>query len=125
MYEDLLKPEYGNLADYKDSKKSFTKSIMSTVVRLFFAGAILGGILVVVSAANDIFAGRPIDTGMFIAYAAYLGTPTATAIAFYAWKSKAENLLKIKNSNEIMLERSKNCLDTELIQILANMNGGN
>lgn len=74
---------------------------MSIVVFLYFMGAVLGTILVILSAIIDVKYQAQIDTQMFIAYAAYVGGPTATAIGFYAWKSKAENLLKIQLSNEI------------------------
>ena len=77
---------------------TFSKSIMSTIVFLYLAGALLGSVLVIVSAFVDIRLQVPIDTSMFMAYAAYLGGPTATAIGFYAWKSKAENVLKIGQS---------------------------
>ena len=29
----------------------------------------------------------------------YIGAPTATVIIFYAWKAKAENVIKIKKNN--------------------------
>ena len=77
---------------------NFSKSIMSTIVLLYFLGAVLGGILVVISVAQDLNLNSPVDSSMFIAHAAYLGGPTATAIGFYAWKSKAENVLKIGKS---------------------------
>ena len=77
---------------------TFSKSIMSTIVFLYLTGALIGGVLVIVSAFVDIRLQVPIDTSMFMAYAAYLGGPTATAIGFYAWKSKAENVLKIGQS---------------------------
>jgi len=79
---------------------TFTKTIMCVVVLLYFIGALLGSILVVFAAIIDIRLGSSIDNQMFVAYAAYLGGPTATAIGFYAWKSKCENLLKIKYGNE-------------------------
>jgi hypothetical protein len=80
---------------------SFTKSIMSIVVFLYFMGSLIGTALVVLAAIVDIKLGNTLDSAMFIAYAAYLGAPTATAIGFYAWKSKAENVLKIgKTFNE-------------------------
>ncbi len=85
-----MKQKYGS---------TFTKMTMCIIYFLFILGAIIGGVLVVCSAVWDTKLGFQIDTGMFIAYAAYLGTPTAVAIGFYAWKSKAENLLKIKASN--------------------------
>ena len=80
---------------------SFTKSIMSTVVFLYFMGSLIGTALVVLAAVMDVRHNNPLDTSMFVAYAAYLGTPTATAIGFYAWKSKAENVLKIGKTFEI------------------------
>lgn len=84
----------------KEEKQSFTKSVMVIVILLYFIGAVLGGILVVAAAIVNVGLTQSIDAAMFIAYSAYLGAPTATAIGFYAWKSKAENLLKIKNSYE-------------------------
>ena len=83
---------------HRCKKPSFTKLVMTVVILLYFLGALLGGTLVVAAALTDVKNGMPIDSAMFIAYAAYLGGPTATAIAFYAWKSKAENILKIQNS---------------------------
>ena len=77
---------------------TFSKSIMSTIVFVYLVGALIGSVLVIVSAFVDIRLQVPIDTSMFMAYAAYLGGPTATAIGFYAWKSKAENVLKIGQS---------------------------
>jgi len=98
---------------------TFTKATMSIIYMLYVFGALLGGVLVTASALLDAHLGLQIDTGMFIAYAAYLGTPTAVAIGFYAWKSKAENLLKIKGTIE---EEGKD--GSELIGTLANMKGG-
>lgn len=74
---------------------SFSKSIMGVVVMLYFVGAAIGAGLVVLSAIADLRMQMPIGTSMFVAYAAYIGGPTATAIGFYSWKSKAENMLKI------------------------------
>lgn len=94
-------------------KLTFTKLTMCIIFILFTIGAIIGGVLVIVSALHDISLGLQIDTGMYIAYATYLGAPAATAIGFYAWKSKAENILKIKQSNKL----------EEIPAILANMRG--
>ena len=79
-------------------KTTFSKSIMGLLLFLYFIGFAIATILVLVSAIVDIKNGRPIDSSMFVAYAAYLGGPTATAIGFYAWKSKAENIIKISQS---------------------------
>lgn len=101
----------------EEKKNTFSKSILSVIVMLYFVGALIGGVLVVISAVNDVRLGGHIDTDMFIAYAAYIGGPTATAIGFYAWKSKAENILKIKNS----IKQKE--ADPDLVSTLANMGG--
>lgn len=82
----------------KGETLTFSKYIMNIVVSLYFLGAILGTILIIVAAVNDMKLGLSLDSSMFIAYATYLGGPTATAIGFYAWKSKAENIIKIGKS---------------------------
>jgi len=104
----------------EEKKNTFTKSIMSIIVLLYFLGAVIGTVLVVSAALVDVHYRQMIDTAMFIAYAAYIGGPTATAIGFYAWKSKAENILKIKNSNELHQQKIE-C--NNLIETLANMRG--
>lgn len=82
-----------------DENKTFTKFIMRVVMFLYFLGAMVGTVLIVVSAIVDINLGLPVSNQMFLVYTGYLGGPTATAIGFYAWKSKAENLVKIHNTN--------------------------
>lgn len=95
-------------------KNTFTKSIMSVVVLLYFIGAIIGTGLVLLAAIVNIKYETSIDTAMFIAYAAYLGGPTATAIGFYAWKSKAENILKIQHSNPESIMNIVNIKEDEI-----------
>lgn len=102
----------------KDETKTFTKSILSIVMLLYFMGAILGTVLVIVNTAYTMRMGLAIDPQFYIAYATYLGGPTATAIAFYAWKSKAENLLKIHYGNA-----SKTNKEPPDISVFANMGG--
>ena len=41
----------------------------------------------------------PNDHAQYSTLAMLVGAPTATAIGFYAWKAKAENVIKIKNEN--------------------------
>lgn len=82
----------------EERTNTFTKSIMSVIVFLYFIGALVGTALVILAAIQDMRLNMQLDSGMFIAYAAYIGGPTATAIVFYAWKSKAENVLKIGKS---------------------------
>lgn len=99
-----------------DGKTTTSKTVLAIIVMLYFVGAIIGGVLVIISAINDVHLEGQIDTGMFIAYAAYIGGPTATAIGFYAWKSKAENILKIQRT-------IKPEVDPTLASTLANMEG--
>lgn len=103
----------------EELKNTYSKSIMTIVVFLYFIGAVIGTILVILSANMNVKQNTPLDTAMFIAYAAYLGGPTATAIGFYAWKSKAENVLKIgKSFNVEQTEKSIEAMD-----ILSKMGG--
>lgn len=71
----------------------FSKLILGAVMLLFYAGAIFGGYIV----ANEHY-----GLGELFAY---IGAPTATAIGFYAWKAKAENVIQI--SDKIKKEAEK------------------
>lgn len=53
---------------------------------LYFAGAIFAAIIVTTEHYG------------LEALLTYLGAPTATAIGFYAWKARAENVVKISKS---------------------------
>ena len=110
----------------KEKKYTFTKIYMALIGVLYFVGAMIGGWLVITSALLDAEAGRSLDSSMFVAYATYLGGPTAIAIGFYAWKSKAENLLKIKNSlenrNKVHIEPLSD-VNQRVLDTLANMKG--
>lgn len=68
-------------------KFEFSKLILSAVLLTYFAGFGVGLWAVVVDISQ---------LGVFLAY---VGTPTATAIGFYSWKAKAENVVKIKQAN--------------------------
>lgn len=101
----------------------FSKSILAIVMFLFLMGAIIGAVLVILSAVIDIRKSHGIDPQLFMIYTAYLGAPTGTAIGFYAWKSKAENILKIHYGNREKKDESE-CRDPELdLSILSNMGG--
>ena len=67
-------------------KKEFSKIILGAVMILYFAGAIFAAVIVV----NEHYGLEALLT--------YLGAPTATAIGFYAWKARAENVVKISKS---------------------------
>lgn len=94
-----------------DDKFTFTKLSMILLYTIFVLGAIIGGVLTIWSAKNDITLGLQIDSAMFIAYGAYIGAPTTIAISFYAWKSKSENLLKIQYANR---KNDPNCPDLDV-----------
>jgi len=85
-------------------KSTYTKSIMSILLFLYFMGAVLGTILLAMSVGVDLKYGRQINIIIFVIQAIYLAVPTTAAIGFYTWKSKAENLLKIRESNKYCRE---------------------
>lgn len=58
----------------------------------YFAGFVIGVRVVILD---------PSQLGVFLAY---VGTPAATAIGFYSWKAKAENVVKIKQANPTATE---------------------
>ena len=114
-----------NKGEVEATKNTFTKSIMSVVVFLYFIGALVVMGLVILSAIMDIKLNQPIDTSMFIAFAAYVGGPTMVGIGFYAWKSKAENLLKIQQSPimQVLKDLGMDNPVSGLIDILSKMGG--
>lgn len=65
----------------------FSKFILLLVLSTYFIGVFVG--------VKIVF----IDVSQLGVVLAFIGTPTAAAIAFYCWKAKAENLLKIKKEN--------------------------
>lgn len=73
----------------KTGKKTFefTKFVLLLVLSTYFIGVFVG--------IKIVF----IDVSQLGVVLAFIGTPTAAAIAFYCWKAKAENLLKIKKEN--------------------------
>ena len=80
-------------------KFEFSKLILGAVTALFFAGAIFGAIEVERehASADSLFA--------------YIGAPTATAFGFYAWKARAENMIKPAKSrvkDGVTLEQAVN-----------------
>lgn len=105
-----------DVKEIKTEKANFSKSLMGAIMFLYFIGFVLGTLLVVFGVVIDIELGLALDSSMFIAYATYIGGPTATAIGFYAWKSKAENVIKIAKSFET--EQA-----TQLIETITNLEG--
>lgn len=65
-------------------KFSFTKAVLSLVLLTYFVGIVVG-VYVTLK-----------DYTQFGVLATYIATPTTTVIALYCWKSKAENMIKLK-----------------------------
>ncbi|MCM1216867.1 MAG: hypothetical protein NC331_14500 [Lachnospiraceae bacterium] len=65
-------------------KISFTKAVLSLVLLTYFFGLAVG-VYVALK-----------DYSQFGILATYIATPTTTVIALYCWKSKAENMIKLK-----------------------------
>jgi len=63
--------------------KEFSKIVLAAVLLTYFIGVTIGGIVVFR------------DSMQLQWYLAFIGTPTATAIGWYAWKAKAENIIKL------------------------------
>lgn len=76
----------------KRRKLEFSKLVLLLVMLTYFVGVVVGVKVVL------------IDFTQLGVLLAFIGTPTATAIVFYAWKAKAENIVKIKKSNPDVVE---------------------
>lgn len=68
----------------------FSKLILGLVLLTYFVGVIIGA-YVVLQLVPDLL-------GTFLAY---IGAPTGVAIAFYSWKARAENMLKLGWNRDI------------------------
>ncbi|MCQ4936727.1 MULTISPECIES: hypothetical protein [Anaerotignum] len=68
-------------------KFEFSKLILLAVLATYFWGLSVGTKIVFM------------DFTQLGVWLAYIGTPTTIAIGFYAWKAKAENIVKIKQAN--------------------------
>ena len=79
----------------KKQKKrcEFSKLILGLVMACYFFGVGLGAVVVARSPE------------MLGEYLAYIGAPVAVAIAFYSWKAKAENVLKLSQSRAEKLDK--------------------
>ena len=64
--------------------KTYTKALVGAVMGTYFFGVIYGAVLVFLCRDH------------LGEYFAYIGAPTATAIGFYCWKAKAENIIKYR-----------------------------
>jgi hypothetical protein len=68
-------------------KFEYSKFILTLVLLTYFVGVYVG--------VKVVFEDSSYLTLLF----AFIGTPTATAIGFYTWKAKAENIVKLKNAH--------------------------
>lgn len=74
---------------HKHKKKTFefSKAVLVAVMFLYVVVVAVGIVL------------SFIDYTQYSTLAMLVGAPTATAIGFYAWKAKAENVVKIKREH--------------------------
>lgn len=70
-------------------KREFSKLVLAAAVVVWVAGAVFGAYIV----NRDHYGLEALFT--------YIGGPAATAFAFYYWKSKAENVIKISKDKKI------------------------
>ena len=68
-------------------KIEFSKLILALVLLSYFYGVHIAAKIVM------------IDVSQLAVFLGFIAAPTATAIGFYAWKAKAENMVKIRKAN--------------------------
>lgn len=76
-----------------NKRHEFSKVVLGAVMVLYFVAAIYASVIVWNSPEH------------LPEYLAYIGTPTATAIGFYAWKAKNENVIKVAKDLEKETEK--------------------
>ena len=67
-------------------KIEFSKLILALVLLPYFYGVHIGAKIVT------------LDVSQLAVFLGFIAAPTATAIGFYAWKAKAENMAKIRKA---------------------------
>lgn len=80
----------------KKKKSEYTKRIVAAVMATYFIGLAVG-VYVVLRILLDY---PDYAVQALVAMFSYIGVPVATAIGFYCWKAKNENIKKYGN-NEI------------------------
>jgi hypothetical protein len=70
----------------KKKSREFTKQIVAAVLSTYFVGVVIGAIVVLKTAPDQLFA-----------FLTFIGAPTATTVGFYCWKAKNENINKHPN----------------------------
>jgi len=68
-------------------RREYSKLILAAVMAMFFVGVAVGGVVVLWLAPDQL-----------PALLAFIGAPVATAIAFYYWKAKCENIVKLSDN---------------------------
>ena len=86
-------------------KAEFSKIVLGSAVVIWAAGAVFGAYIV-----NE-------EREQLRELLAYIGAPTATAFGFYAWKSKAENVLKIAKSKKMDTKTKKQVIDAITVRL--------
>lgn len=80
---------------------SYSKVISSIFMICYLYGILIGTYAVIMDSAN-------LD-----ALLVYIGGSTTIATSFYFWKAKAENLIKIENSNPSVFKAITSSIDHE------------
>jgi polyferredoxin len=94
-------------------KPEFSKIIMAAVLLTYFVGVTVGtwAVARIIISLKELF-DQSIIIGVLTAYFGFLAAPVGIAIGFYSFKSKAENLLKMRLSHPDAVES----LDLENLQ---------
>lgn len=76
------------LKEHPERKRGTTKIVLFSILMTYYTAFAVGVWVVIVK-----------DAYQLSALLTFVGSITAAAVAFYCWKAKAENLLKIKAAN--------------------------
>jgi len=99
-YEKFFSDYRGSKAAYRKlknrKKREFSKVILSLVMATYFIG--LAFAIYSVQTILMLYPDQAIQA--LIALFGYIGTPISVSIAFYSWKAKNENIMKIMNASK-------------------------
>lgn len=87
----------------KQKSVEFSKLLLMGVMTTYFIGVIVGIWAVIAVSVEQL--------GVLLTY---IGSPVVIAIGFYSWKSKAENMIKLKKEHPD--ETGDMCVDLNNIQ---------
>lgn len=71
----------------KKTRLEFSKIVLGSVIALYFVAAVFSAVLI-----WD-------ERELLGEWLAFIGAPVAVAIAFYGWKARAENLIKLSRDD--------------------------